>query len=203
VLRRVLPLIFTPFFSTKESLPGRPALNMGLGLWVCRQKVEENGGTISVESRRGEGTTFTVTFPRRTALRPPPPPIVSDHPRAGGSLRGKRGLIVDDEKEILKIWNSYLRRQGAAIRSAATGEEALRLCQREEFDFICLDYIMPGLAGKRLLLQLRRAAPKSRIVLVSGKLFSASELNTTRSRIRSLSSTDDSTSASRGTFELR
>lgn len=175
--RKVLPLIFTPFFSTKKSRPGQPALNMGLGLWVCRQIVEENGGTLSVKSRRGEGATFTVTFPRGSSSRSPLPSEDSEHPRAGGSLRGRRGLIVEDEKEIAAIWATYLRGQGAVIRVARNGAAALRLCQRESFDFICLDYIMPGLAGKQLLTRIRKAAPESRIVVVSGKLFSPLEKN--------------------------
>ena len=59
----VLPQIFEPFFSTKETGKGT-----GLGLAIVRQVVEEHKGTISVESREGEGTTFVVTFP----VTPPP-----------------------------------------------------------------------------------------------------------------------------------
>jgi two-component system sensor histidine kinase AtoS len=48
--------IFEPFFSTKEE-------GIGLGLPIARRIVEEHGGEIQVESRSGEGTTFTVTLP--------------------------------------------------------------------------------------------------------------------------------------------
>lgn len=59
----ILPQIFEPFFSTKETGKGT-----GLGLAIVRQIVDEHKGTIAVESRVGEGTAFTVTFP----VTPPP-----------------------------------------------------------------------------------------------------------------------------------
>ncbi|HEV2706384.1 MAG TPA: ATP-binding protein, partial [Pyrinomonadaceae bacterium] len=48
--------IFEPYFSTKET-------GTGLGLAIAKKSVEEHGGSISVESRPGEGTTFTVSLP--------------------------------------------------------------------------------------------------------------------------------------------
>ena len=66
----ILPQIFEPFFSTKETGKGT-----GLGLAIARQVVDEHEGTIAVESQPDKGTTFTVTFP----VTPPPP--VPDLPK--------------------------------------------------------------------------------------------------------------------------
>lgn len=66
ISEEVLPQIFEPFFSTKETGKGT-----GLGLAIVRQVVEEHKGTISVESGEGEGTTFVVTFP---VTQPPEEP---------------------------------------------------------------------------------------------------------------------------------
>ena len=57
--QEVLPNIFEPFFTTKEAGKGT-----GLGLAIAAQMVEDHNGTITVESRVGEGTAFTVTLPR-------------------------------------------------------------------------------------------------------------------------------------------
>ena len=54
--------IFEPYFSTKET-------GTGLGLAIAKKAVEDHGGTVSVESRQGEGTTFTVLIPAAVALQ--------------------------------------------------------------------------------------------------------------------------------------
>jgi signal transduction histidine kinase len=52
-----LQRLFEPFFTTKKDI------GTGLGLWVTRQLVEKNGGSIRVRSKEGEGTVFRVTLP--------------------------------------------------------------------------------------------------------------------------------------------
>jgi signal transduction histidine kinase len=59
ILKENMPKLFTPLFSTKTR-------GLGLGLTVCKQIVESNGGNISAESKVGQGTTFTVKFPIQT-----------------------------------------------------------------------------------------------------------------------------------------
>jgi signal transduction histidine kinase len=54
-----MPKLFTPLFTTKIK-------GLGLGLTVCKQIVESNGGNIMAESKVGQGTTFTVKFPIQT-----------------------------------------------------------------------------------------------------------------------------------------
>lgn len=55
--------IFDAFFSTKQNAAKPDQRGLGLGLAICRDLVEENGGQIAVESRVGAGTTFTITLP--------------------------------------------------------------------------------------------------------------------------------------------
>jgi signal transduction histidine kinase len=61
--------MFTPFFTTKVG-------GVGLGLNICRQIVEGHGGEISVNSKEGCGSTFTVKFPIRTMNEPKAPTFV-------------------------------------------------------------------------------------------------------------------------------
>ncbi|RMF67848.1 MAG: ATP-binding protein, partial [Calditrichaeota bacterium] len=55
--------IFEPYFSTKKS-------GMGLGLAIVKRVIDEHGGTISVESREGQGTSFTIALPVSPATPP-------------------------------------------------------------------------------------------------------------------------------------
>ncbi len=58
-----LPRIFEPFFSTKQYADKPDKRGLGLGLTICKEIVEEHGGELTVESRIGVGTTFTLTLP--------------------------------------------------------------------------------------------------------------------------------------------
>jgi PAS domain S-box-containing protein len=58
----VLPKIFSPLFTTK-------AQGMGFGLAICKRIVEAHGGTITVQTKKGQGTTFTVTLPLKTNMK--------------------------------------------------------------------------------------------------------------------------------------
>ncbi len=59
-----LERIFEPFFSTKQHADKPDRRGLGLGLAICRDIIEELGGSISVESQVDVGTTFTITLPR-------------------------------------------------------------------------------------------------------------------------------------------
>ncbi len=60
---RNLAGVFEPFYSTKQNESRREKRGLGLGLAICKQIIEEHGGTIEVESIEGHGTTFTITLP--------------------------------------------------------------------------------------------------------------------------------------------
>jgi signal transduction histidine kinase len=61
VPKEMLPRIFSPLFTTK-------AQGMGFGLAICKRIVEAHGGTITVETVEGKGTTFKVTLPAETKV---------------------------------------------------------------------------------------------------------------------------------------
>ncbi len=164
-----LPRIFEPFFTTKtegreEGLPG-----LGLGLWVSRQIVEDHGGRIEAARRPEGGTAFTLTLPR---LSRTPQSEAEARPAADSRfrvLKGKKILVIDDEEDLLVIFSKYLAGHGLEVTTADNGEEGLRHARRREFDIFLVDYVMPGLSGTALIRKLRAAAPRARIVVISGK----------------------------------
>ena len=127
----------------------------GLGLAISKQLVELMGGEISVASRVGEGTTFTVSvfLPEAAASAPPAAP----------SFAGLRALIVDDIAVNLDILNDFLGSRGVQTVSAASASEAVILFAQESFDFAIFDYQMADMDGLELLEAVRRTPRGARL----------------------------------------
>ena len=164
--KETIPRVFQPFFTARKEGKQDGVPSLGLGLWVSRQIIEEHGGTISVES--GAGTTFILTIPRATGS-------VRDEVARDDmdiqleDLRGKEILVIDDEKDLLIIFNKYLTGQGMKVSTAQDGKEALALCRKERYDIILMDYIMPGISRLELVRRIQEITPESRIVVITGK----------------------------------
>ncbi|MEJ5358746.1 MAG: response regulator [Desulfobacterales bacterium] len=151
--------IFEPFFSTRSRAEAK-----GLGLSAAWGIVRGHNGFITVESRRGEGSTFRVFLPAqaaRAAASPPAPPA-SAPPRAV--------LLVEDEEIVCDIGEKMLRRLGFEVLTARSGEEAIRLyaARHGEIDLVILDLIMPGLTGAEVFERLRAIRPEVAVLLSSG-----------------------------------
>jgi PAS domain S-box-containing protein len=158
--------IFDPFFTTKPVGQGT-----GLGLSICQRIVAEHGGTLAVESRVGEGTTFRLTLPTipREALPAPP----SSRPAAAETARSSI-LVVDDEPAVLRVVSLVLgdEHDVSVVRS---GEAALAKIEAgDRFDVIFCDVMMPTMAGPEVYERVRAVDPSqaSRIVFMSGGVFS-------------------------------
>lgn len=131
----------------------------GLGLSIARSLAELQGGSIAVDSRLGEGTTFTVRLPCA--------PRAGDAPRA--ALAGRRVLVVEDDDETAAAIASQLGQLGVEAVHARAGDEAVALLRTEDFDAMTLDILMPGMTGFEVLRTVRgderlRALP---VVVVS------------------------------------
>jgi PAS domain S-box-containing protein len=161
-----IPRVFQPFFTARKEGKRDGVPSLGLGLWVSRQIMEEHGGSISVES--GRGTTFILTIPRATgSVREDP--ARDDMDIQLEDLRGKEILVIDDEKDLLILFNKYLSGHGMKVSTAQDGKEALALCRKGRYDIILMDYIMPGISGLELVRRIQDITPESRIVVITGK----------------------------------
>ena len=153
--------IFVPLFTTKGEGSGH-----GLGLAMVDKMVKEAQGFISVSSKPGQGSEFSLYFPaifggRRQAMDSRP-----GQPSAG---RG-RVLVVDDEPRILEFLEKGLTRLGYEVITAESGRSACEIYSRKSGDINCvlLDLIMPGLSGLDTYARLKDINPGVRVILSSG-----------------------------------
>ena len=78
-------------------------------------------------------------------------------------------LVVDDDQEFRETLVTRLSRHGFAVQSAASGEDALGLAQRRNFDVAIVDMMMPGIDGLQLLQRFKETHPECEIVLLTGQ----------------------------------
>ncbi|MBC8073158.1 MAG: PAS domain S-box protein [Deltaproteobacteria bacterium] len=167
----LLGRIFEPFFTTKPQGEGT-----GLGLSICHGIIESFGGRIEVESTLGVGTTFRVILARAGVLvasdtLPTRREQVVDRSPAGGSAVSLRILVVDDEPLLGESVARTL--DGHAVRVARTGGEAIACCDRDDYDLVLCDLMMPEVSGMDVYEIVRRHKPElaPRFVFMTGGAF--------------------------------
>ena len=77
-------------------------------------------------------------------------------------------LLVDDEASLVKVQSEFLCRVGHTVSTAANGKEAMALVAHNDFDLVITDLIMPEKEGLETIAELRRIAPKIKIIAMSG-----------------------------------
>ena len=116
----------------------------GLGLALCKGFAEKMAGRIWLESELGQGSSFYFSAPFDLA------PEYDDSMPTGESTAGagqKLALVVDDQEYNRIVLVDLLAKLGITALSAGDGAEALGLAGRKDFDFVFLDYDLPGLSG--------------------------------------------------------
>jgi CheY-like chemotaxis protein len=160
----VLARVFEPFFTTKPRERGT-----GLGMAVVHGIVTDHGGRIDIESKEGQGTRVTVTFPRCAA-----PSAEISPPESPPAIRGlgETILVVDDNPQVLAIITSTLRSAGYQTVSASDGDAAMTTFEanRERTRLVILDLDLPRRSGLACLKEMRKHRSDLRALLISGSI---------------------------------
>lgn len=149
--------IFEPFFTTKSVGSGT-----GLGLAVVYGVVTQAGGTVSVDSTVGRGTTIAVSLPGHVA------PVRTDPVEPRDSQRVV--LLVDDDDMVRTTTRRLLEHSGFEVVAARNGHDAIAQFHDVGglIDIVVSDVRMPGINGLQLVEQLRALAPMIPALLISG-----------------------------------
>jgi signal transduction histidine kinase/CheY-like chemotaxis protein len=136
-------------FSQVDGSTTRKYGGTGLGLAIAKQLVDLMGGSLTVSSRLGEGSTFSFTLPLVLDSDPHAAPVPLD------DLRNLRVLVVDDNEVNRRVLHEQITSWGMRSDSFAAGEEALEALREakaggDPYHFAILDYQMPGMDGAEL-----------------------------------------------------
>ena len=155
----VLPRVMEPFFTTKP-----PGQGTGLGLSMVYGFTRQSGGTATITSTPGQGTTVRLYFPATPEQAPWPTPAP---PRAGGS---GRILVVDDRPEVAEMAALLLAQAGYETAACHGAPRALELLAAgPPFDLLLTDLIMPGgMNGVMLARQAQQRQPGLQVLLMTG-----------------------------------
>jgi signal transduction histidine kinase/DNA-binding NarL/FixJ family response regulator len=143
--------LFKPFSQADNSTTRRYG-GTGLGLSIVRRLAELMGGTATVESTPGEGSTFTITAKVRRGEGPAPVEKVESLPLPATGLRV---LAVDDSDINLEVLIGQFGFLGIALDTAANGIQALRLWRARGHALVLTDVQMPDMDGFELTRQMR------------------------------------------------
>lgn len=157
-----------PFFTTKA-----PGAGTGLGLAMAVGFASQSGGTLSVGSTPGQGTTVTLWLPAAdfdgAATEEPRQGARKARSAPGTTTKSTRVLLVDDEAMVRDTLAAGLEAEGLSVLTAANGTEALSmLAAGEAVDAIVTDLSMPGMDGLSLIRAARERRPGLPAVLLTG-----------------------------------
>lgn len=161
-------------FAQENSDKGSLFGGVGLGLAVVKKLVDERGGTIQVDSARGQGTRFRVVLPMMPSEAEEPEAALPD---AAASIAGRRLLVAEDNELNREIAVYLLQEAGAMVDQAADGKEAVEMFAASApgtYDAVLMDVMMPeldGLSATRAIRGMDRPDAQLPIIAMTANLF--------------------------------
>ena len=152
--------VFDPYFTTKEAGKGS-----GMGLAVVLGIVKNHNGAISVDSKPGRGTTFSILFPMTTEK-----PEIEKDTTEELLLGSETVLLVDDEESIVRMVRKMLEMLGYQVETQMNPVEALEQFQSkpDQFDLVITDMTMPQMTGVMLSEKIMEIRPDIPVIICTG-----------------------------------
>lgn len=162
----ILDRIFDPFFSTKEVGEGT-----GLGLSTVYGIIKQAEGFVHVDSKVGEGTTFSIYLPHCTpeeALKAARPK--EEKPQLQDLTGSSTIMLVEDEDAVRLFSARALRSKGYKVIEAINGEDALEYMSStsEQVDLVISDVIMPNMDGPTFVNKMNELRENQKVLFISG-----------------------------------
>jgi two-component system, cell cycle sensor histidine kinase and response regulator CckA len=159
--QEIVDRIFEPFFTTKSRGQGT-----GLGLAMVYGMVQQAGGSISIRSEVGTGTTFEILLPATEET--------ADTSSDGGPIGPQSGvgtiLVVEDDVAVRRLVKRILTKAGYTVLGSSSGIDALQICEMygATIDLLLTDVVMPGMSGQALAESIRLDHPSLPVLFMSG-----------------------------------
>jgi len=157
--------LFQAFSQADASTSGQYG-GTGLGLAISKRFCRMMGGDVTVESRHGKGTTFTIRLPAvlhelEAGRAAETEPILEPIPGMAKTV-----LVIDDDAVVLDLMKRFLSKEGFLVEIAPGGKEGLLLAKDRHPDAITLDVMMPGMDGWAVLTELKSDPDLARIPVI-------------------------------------
>jgi signal transduction histidine kinase/CheY-like chemotaxis protein len=170
----VLKRATEPFYTTKSAGSGT-----GLGLAQVYGIVQQSGGTLSIDSEPGKGTTVTISLPACELPATPPPPagpvvrtaaaaITDEAVRAAPESQGERIVLVDDDDVVRVFVARVLEDAGFIVESVSDGRSAVQLVRSASVALLVVDFAMHGMNGADVVAAARAFRPDLPVLMITG-----------------------------------
>ncbi len=152
--------IFEPFFTTKKG-------GSGLGLSTVYGIVKQSGGYIRVKSAPQQGAIVSIFLPKVSG---PGLRQATEVKKPAHATGNETILLVDNEEDLRNAACEYLESCGYRVLTAGDGREAVTICDEHEgaISLLISDIVMPRLNGRGLVEHVRKARPRTNVLMISG-----------------------------------
>ena len=161
--KNLIDRVFDPFFSTKEWSDSK---GTGIGLSIVYTVIHNYEGTVLIDSKKGQGTTFSIFLPCVDGSMS----RVSDDAKLEVTVQfeGKTILVIEDEEDVRDSLHDLLARHGVRVLLAENGRQGQTIIREQNSDIILLDLNMPMMSGEMLLSEMKEETADIPVIVMTG-----------------------------------